>query len=101
MMSEVLWVLAFLLSAGIMRVFVRIADHFIEHVVVPEDTDIKYQVENEIKSAENALKKHAFVRVKRLLDKLRFRSKVKDKYKGTVVEIGTAHQTQIRIRHYE
>ena len=101
MMRDVLLVLAFLLGAGIMRVFVRIADHFIEHVVLPDDADIKCQMENEIKSTEDAPKEHAPGRIKRLLDKLRLRSKVKDKYRGTVVEIGTASPTQIRIRHYE
>ena len=54
-----------------------------------------------MKSAEDAPKKHAPIQMKRLLDKLRLRSKVKDKYRGTVVEIGTARPTQIRIRHYE
>ena len=101
MMRDVLLVLAFLFGAGIMRVFVRIADHFIEHVVLPEDADIKCQMENEMKSVENAPKKHTPGRIKSLLDKLRLRSKVKDKYRGTVVEIGTARPTQIRIRHYE
>ena len=101
MMRDVLLFLAFLLGAGIMRVFVGIADYFIEHVVLPDDADIKCQMENEMKSVENAPKKHTPVQMKRLLDKLRLRSKVKDKYRGTVVEIGTARPTQIRIRHYE
>ena len=64
MMRDVLLVLAFLLGAGIMRVFVRIADHFIEHVVLPEDADIKCQMENEMRSAEDAPKKHTPVQMK-------------------------------------
>lgn len=103
MMHELWLVLAFLLGALIMKAFVKAADHFIEQMVLSEDAYEKCPLKNDMKTAENTHRKSIPEHMRHLLDKLHNRSKVKDiyDYRGTVVQIGTARQTQVRICHYE
>ena len=103
MFREFLLILVFVLCAWIMRMFVKLVDYFIENVLIPDPS--RENVVKETCGGENCGKERSAaphgLRMRRLLDKIRRRSKVMHNRSTDSVKIGTARPTQIRIRHYE
>ena len=115
-MIELMLILLFFVCAGIMKLFVNVVDYFIVHTIIPEPGSEmskaaeeetaaeKYGAKRRIRTAKRpAFRKgiSAWAFCEMLLDKLTGKSKVMSSSKGYTVQIGTAHQTQVRIRHYE
>ena len=117
-MRELMLILLFFACAGIMDLFVKLVDHFIVHTIIPESglEQTGAAAEESPAAAERSGAKRrifgtgkpefgkgisAWAFCEMLLDKLSGKSKVMHSSKGYTVQIGTAHQTQVRIRHYE
>ena len=106
MTMEWLLVPVFLLCALIMKYFIKAVDSFILHTIIPEETiDASKQCSEEsaqINAPEPGRNgRWRKLSLNQIADRLHRERRARQGGDVSVIEIGTARPTQIRIRRYE